>query len=240
MLTGLYHAASALRSSEQQHEVISQNLAHAQMPGYRRLTARSGNQGGDFGAELDAASQGGGNVSVDFSQGPLVRTDRTLDVALQGDGFFVVEGPGNKPLYTRNGTFRLDENGKLQTLDGMAVQGENGPIEIPESAPFGSISIGEDGVIRVGRQQIDKLKLADFKEQDRAKLVQAGVTLFAAPGSAAPEEATPAVLQYMREGSNVSPILELVSMIEAQRRYEAAQKSISLLSDSVQRHIDQR
>lgn len=237
MLTGLYHAASALNSAERQHEVISQNLAHAQMPGYRRLVAQSGK--GSFEAELESAQAGNGRVAVDFTPGPIARTDHPLDVAIQGDGFFAVEGPKQQTLYTRNGTFRLSEDHHLQTVDGFNVLDEGGrPIEIPENTAIRTLTITEDGSIRAGTQNVAKLKLVDFEH--REKLQQAGITLFSAPDSAQVKDVQPALLQNYREGSNVAPVLELVSMIEAQRRYESAQKSITLLSDSVRRHIDQK
>jgi flagellar basal body rod protein FlgG len=241
MLTGLYSAGTAMESASRQHEVIAQNLAHAQMPGYRRMMIRNASFESGFDEELRVAVQrqalgtDSQEIVFDFSQGNLEQTEHPLDVALQGDGFFVVAGP-HGPLYTRNGVFRLDADGNLVTADHRAVQGSSGDITIPQDAPFASIQIGKDGTVFANGVQAGQLKIVRFESPHQ--LTPAGVTLFAAPLGVNPLAADATVLQGMRERSNVSPIQEMVDLIGAQRRHEAAQRSMSLINESLEKHIN--
>lgn len=244
MLTGLYSAGTAMQAASRHHEVIAQNLAHAQMPGYRRLTVRHGSFESALNEEMQAAvarqSMGtdASELAVDFSQGTIEQTDHPLDVALQGKGFFAIEGPDG-PLYTRNGTFQLNEQGQIVTGDGMLVRGSGGgEIAIPPGVAFKDIQILKDGRILAGDMEAGRLEIVDFDAPQR--LIRAGVTVFSAPPGLVPHESDATVLQGMRERSNVSPVQELVEMIDAQRRHEAAQRSMTLLSDAIRRHIDLR
>lgn len=240
MLTGLYSAGTAMEAATRHHEVVAHNLAHAHMPGYRRQLVRHAS----FESALQEEMQGSVNrqamgtssseVVTDFTIGSMSRTDHALDVALQGPGFFVVEGPQG-PLYTRNGAFQLDATGQLVTIDGLPVQGSGGPITIPTDVPSNAIEIAQDGSISAAGSRLGKLQIVDFEEPQR--LTKAGITLYAADGLAPQEVDTP-LLQGMREGSNVSPVQELVELINAQRRQEAAQRSMTLLSESISKNID--
>lgn len=240
MLSGLYNAAAAMETSSRYHEVIAQNLAHAQMPGYRRMSLKQAS----FQSGLEQAQQAGGaesgggngNVRVDFSAGPYERTERQFDFAIQGEGFFEIEGP-DRMLYTRNGTFHLDEQGRLVTADGLLVRGGNGTITIPAEVALADVSIAKDGTFRAGEEVFGQLTVYRF---ERPELLEpAGVTLFAAPDEAEKSVSTEAlVLQGTRERSNVHPIQELVEMIAAQRRHESAERSMKMITQSIQRHID--
>jgi flagellar basal-body rod protein FlgF len=240
MLTSLYSAAAGMDASTARHEVTSRNLAHMQHPGYRRLLVRQH----DFREALQAqespesGSPGvaqGLEIYTDFTPGPMDTTGRKLDVAIQGEGFFAVQGP-NGPLYTRNGAFQLNENGELVTADGLLVEGKGGSLTIPATASVETLSIGADGSLSVDGQQIGALEVVRFADPQR--LEAAGVSLYGAPPDMPAEPVDAVVVQGARERSNVSAIDELVSLIAASRHYEAAQRALQTVSQSVERHTN--
>ncbi|WP_437227766.1 flagellar hook-basal body protein [Planctomicrobium sp. SH661] len=241
MLNGLYSASSAMDAAAKRHEVIAQNLAHAQMPGYRRQSVMQSSKETQFDEELRNAVQfeshgvNSDKIRTDFSQGAMERTNHPLDMAIQGAGFFVVEGPKG-PLYTRNGTFQLDQENRLVTADMLPVRSSGGDITVPPNTPLSDIRVGIDGTIFARQVEIGKLEIVNFS--DPQKLQSAGATLFSAPQELSPEEVNPMIVQNVRERSNVSPIQELVDLIAAQRQHEAAQRSMSTLSESVGKYIN--
>lgn len=241
MITGLYSAGSAMEASARQHELISQNLAHAQMPGYRRQSIRHATMEQQFHEDYrnsvnrQAMGTSSQEVMTDFSPGIMEKTGQPLDVALEGDGFFVVEGP-NGPLYTRNGVFQLDPNGKLVTADYLPVQGKDGEISLPLDISMSAIHIDPQGRIFAENTEIAQLDIVTFN--DPHKLVRFGTTLFQAPEGTVPQDADAQLIQGSRERSNVFAIQELVELIATQRRQEAAQKSMLLLTEAVGKHIN--
>jgi len=238
MLPGLYSAATALTAAEKNHETIARNLAHVDVSGYRRQIAifePFAAHGADT-AAADNVPPGGvgtqvGSVRTDFTQGPLQATGRNLDLAITGDGYFVIEGPDG-PLYTRNGTFHVDSEGRLVTADGRAVIGDGGSISFPAQTAPAQITFGRDGSIRADGADVGSLRLVSFA--DNQQLVPVGTTLFQAPPDLQPDPATGSVQQGAREASNVSAVDELVRMIVGMRHYEAAQQTLRALADALE------
>lgn len=241
MLNGLYSASSAMDAATRRHEVISQNLAHAQMPGYRRQTVMHSTRESHFEDSMREALQYElhgvtcDKTSTDFTPGTMERTDHPLDMAIQGDGFFVVNGPTG-PLYTRNGAFQIDSEGRLVTGDQMAVQGTNGELMLPPNTSISSLRLGQDGTLFADSTEIGKLRIVNFS--DPQKLESKGVTLYASPLDMPAHDIAATVFQNMRERSNVSPIQELVDMIAAQRQQEAAQRSMIAISEAVGKNVN--
>ncbi len=244
MLTGLYSAASAMDTAAQRHDVIANNLAHAQHPGYRRRVPVDGTfeskllgDAADPEAEPPLSTLGtssAGNI-VDFTPGPFIQTGRSLDFAIQGDGFFVVEGP-NGPLYTRNGVFTLDAEGQLVTADGLAVSGGSGPIQLPPETSLEQLRITRDGKLVEGTQELGEIRIVSFENPEL--LQAAGVSLFQAPDDVFPVDSEAFVVQGTREGSNVSPVLEMVRMIDGMRQYEAAANALKAITEAVQQNVN--
>src|SRR5262245_50810092 len=118
MVPGLYSAASSMRADERNHEIIAMNLANASLPGYRRqvTSVQSFDQILETSAGVERSATGiqANLAETDFTQGELQHTGRALDVALRGDGFFVLDGPRG-PIYTRNGAFQLTGTGELRS-----------------------------------------------------------------------------------------------------------------------------
>lgn len=241
MLSGLYAASTALHAAELSHEVIARNLAHSNVPGFRRAIASfetfepnsaSGapdqNQSETLGTQLQ-------DVRYDFQQGPIQRSGRALDVAINGDGFFELEGP-NGPLYTRSGVFFLGDDGTLVNTDGIPVLGEGGPISIPAGASPNDVELDDAGRIQVKGFEVGQLKLVSFA--DNGRLVPEGTTSFRAPPDLVLQPSEAKVLQGGREMSNVSSVHELVRMIAGMRHYEASQKALRTIGDSIHQVTD--
>jgi len=162
-------------------------------------------------------------VGSDFSSGPLQLTGRDLDVAVKGKGFIAVQMPDGTEAYTRNGALQMNENGLLTNTQGFAIQGDGGPITVP---PEVSVSIGGDGTISTiatttkpgAPTVLGRLKLVNPAEQD---LVRGDDGLFRLKtGVAADADPQVAVAGGALEGSNVSPIDSMVTMISLARSFD--------------------
>ncbi|MCA9167629.1 MAG: flagellar basal-body rod protein FlgF [Planctomycetales bacterium] len=235
MLTGLYSAASGLQAAERIHDVIAENLAHLNVPGYRGQSIATQTFEQAMQGALERPSPEGhgavvAQIATDFTPGATAQTGRPLDVSISGDGFFEVAGP-NGPLYTRNGVFQVNQDRQIVTSDGLVVQGTTGPITLADNATTEDINISRDGNVSVNGQTLDQLRLVSFA--DKRQLTRVGTTLFSAPPAQAPQPADVTVMQGVRELSNVSAVGEMVRMIWGTRHYEAAQKAMSTLDEAI-------
>jgi flagellar basal body rod protein FlgG len=166
----------------------------------------------------------------DFRPGPLQQTGHTYDLALSDpDRFFVLDGP-NGPLYTRNGSFFRTAAGQLVSQAGYALQGEGGPLAVPANAT--QVVVAGDGSVSADGAPVGAVRLVRFA--DVSKLTAAGPTLYTAPPDAGATDAPGRVLQGYREGSNVQPADAMVRLIVASRYYDAAQRALRTISESVQ------
>lgn len=235
----IYTAMNGAKQTFDQQAVASHNLANVSTPGFRaQLTAMQSvpvDGDGFKTRELPLAS----TMGSDFKTGPIMTTDRPLDVALKGDGWIAVQQEDGTEAYTRRGDMQIDRNGQLSIL-GNAVLGENGPINIPVDS---QISIGSNGsisVIQAGQRpdsiaQVDRIKVV---KSDGSQLERQDNGLFMpAEGAevrtlAADEDAQ--LVSGALEGSNMSPTEAMVSMINSQRRYEMQMKVISSASENDQ------
>ncbi|HLJ94164.1 MAG TPA: flagellar hook basal-body protein [Gemmataceae bacterium] len=235
MIRGLYDAATALSEALVNQEVRAANLANATSTGYRS----QGYAYGTFAATLDQAvaavpttgpgSAGVSGIFTNFDPGPVQSTGNPLDVAITGDGYFVVDGPGGQ-LYTRNGAFELDSQGQLQTKSGLLVRGEGGPIAIPQGTS--RIIISSDGTVQADANPVGRLQLARVANP-RTSLQRVGDTLFQGPPPQPQlDTADIRVLQGYREGSNVQVVNEMISMLSGMRYYEASERALRTLSEA--------
>ncbi len=236
MLQGYYSAASGMRAALQNQDVLAQNLAHASVPGYRRqgLSFASYVATGSAPADGSKAPAPHGAAiaqhASSFVAGPIQQTGNPLECALQGDGFFVLDGPKG-PMYTRNGQFQLNAGGRLVNQSGYPVRGVGA---IPQSAA--KIQIAQDGTVMADSTSVGQLELVAFN--DPKQLVRAGTTLFQAPPGTTTQAFTGTLRQGYREGSNVQVVHEMVQMISGMRQYEAAGKAMRSLSDAMQQRIN--
>lgn len=234
MIRGMYSAASALVVASEQQEVTAYNLANSTMPGYRErgLVVES------FDRELGRAVPPTGDIVGartvqayhDFRPGSLQQTGQPYDLALgEPDRFFVLAGP-NGPLYTRNGVFFRTADGQLVNEAGYALQGDNGPISFTPNT--NQVIIASDGSVTGDGQPLGFLNIVRFTNP--AQLRAAGPTLYTAPQAAGLTPAPGRVLQGYREGSNVQPADAMVRLIIGARYYDAAQRSLRTMSESLQ------
>lgn len=209
--------------------IITHNLANISTAGYKRMCNA-------FSKTLESSQQfeetySPGSIDLnsafDFSQGSIVETGRPLDLALYGNGFFVIETPEG-PLYTRNGIFHTNANGQIVNSEGKLVAGEAGPISIPSGVGHSELSISSDGSIFAKGVAVGKFRLVDFQDNEN-KLIPAGANCFRMPEvDIVPVAAEHIVVkQRYQEASNVKMIDELVDMIMVTRLYEANMKLLS-------------
>jgi flagellar basal-body rod protein FlgG len=172
--------------------------------------------------------------ATDFTPGVLRETGRPLDVALDGDGFLVVQTPRGE-RYTRAGALTVDASGQLVTQRGELIVGENGPITIRRGK--GDLGIGTDGSISVDGQPAGKLRIVRFNDA-RAALKKEGDSVFMATGKEEPQDANGTrVVQGVLELSNVNAVTEMATMMHNSREFDSLQRSITLMMNDIGRKV---
>lgn len=247
MIRSLYTAATGMEAQQLNIDVIANNLANVNTTGFKRSrvdfqdllyqTIRTAGAAQAQGVQIPTGIQVGlgtrvASVQKLFTQGDFQMTGNKLDVLIEGNGFFQVMLPSGNLAYTRDGSFKIDGQGRLVTSDGYPVQPE---ITIPAGAK--EISIGEDGTVSAtlaGQstpQELGQIQLVGFTNP--AGLESLGRNLFAqTEASGEPVPGTPGqdglgtLAQGYVEMSNVKVVEEMVNMIIAQRAYEVNSKSI--------------
>ncbi|MDN5870094.1 MAG: flagellar basal-body rod protein FlgF [Nitrococcus sp.] len=223
-MTGAKHALKA-------QQVISNNLANANTPGFRA----------DLHALLSRPVTGPGYPSRVYSvetslgsslaQGHLMSTGRELDVAINGEGWLAVQARDGTEAYTRRGDLRITDGGLLQTGSGQLVLGNAGPVAIP---PAKKVTIGQDGTITViplGQSAnapvvVDRLRLVNPPPE---ALHKGEDGLFRLEGGAvATADAGVSVVSGALEASNVNTVEALVNMIDNARHFETYVKLIEI------------
>src|SRR5262245_29268429 len=223
-----YIALSGLRARVDDLDRLADDIANVGTSGYKgQREARASAERAVFADTLATAIDTTfGGQRLDVSAGAFAMTGRDLDVAIDGDGFFVVE-TASGPRYTRNGHFTMGADRKLIAEDGAVVRGEGGPITLGE----GDIRIDEDGTIWTGDQQAGKLAVVTFDRPDQLVREQ-GARLRADGQTAKPANVT-VVRGGALEQSNVSMAGRLAELTTVQRSFEALQKAIGMLMNDV-------
>lgn len=231
-MASVFEATStSISSLNQEYATITHNLANISTAGYKRrvnafsqILDRVTGSAGEGGAPTPA-------LGIDFSQGHLVQTSRSLDVALKGKGFLVIETPSG-PLYSRNGSLELNGQGQIVDSKGRIVSGEGGAITVPKEISTADLNISAEGKINAGALAIGKLKIVEFGNP-AAELTPAGENCFSATGTTQPKVATEtSVSQGYQESSNVNSMEELVGLITVTRLYESSMKVLTSRSDA--------
>ena len=255
----MHIARTGLDAQDMRMRVISNNLANVNTTGFKRdraafetlsyqtVTAAGAASSSDTkyatGLNLGTGVRIQGTARID-TQGAMQTTGNSLDLALDGDGYFQVQMPGGQLGYTRSGNFSRSPEGLLVTSEGYQVQPG---ITVPEGTT--NITIGQDGTVSAtvagtdGSTQIGQIQVATFP--NGAGLQQSGDNYLletTASGAAnlgvAGEDGRGKVRQGMLEASNVNVVEELVDMIECQRAYEVNSKMISA-SDDMLKYVNQ-
>ncbi len=217
-----------MTASERRLRALTTNLANVGTTGFKRVASVSRGEVVTGRNAQHAVVKT--ETQVDWTQGPIERTDVATDFALQGEGFFAVEGPEGE-VYTRDGRFHLDEAGTLVTEEGYPVawSGGRGSID-PVGEP---LRVGADGSVTQGPRSVGRLKIVDFADKGTLQEIQRGY--FRADPGAAVLPSTAEVHQFALEGANVSSVEELVRLIETQRAFEAGSNVVQLISQTYQR-----
>lgn len=199
-------------------QVVANNIANLSTTGFR--------QEGVIFSEFVQSVEGGPSVSMasarahdtSLVQGALTRTDNSLDFAIEGDGFFVIETPAGDRL-TRSGSFSASAEGDLVTNDGLRVLDAGGaPIFVPPGAS--QIKAAADGTLSADGQPIAQIGVV--QPTDPLSLQREDGVMFNAADGYEPVE-NPRVVQGFVEGSNVDPVGQIARMITVQRAYELGQ-----------------
>jgi flagellar basal body rod protein FlgG len=246
MNIGLYQSASALSALERWQDSVSQNIASSQTTGYRTHTVNfSSHSAGEI--QPDSRARVGHDsgvpmlfpkvsTGINFVSGETQPTRRELDVAIQGDGFFEVQLPDGARAYTRSGEFHLRSDRTLVTAAGNEVLAEGGgPITL---LPNGSaLTINRDGTMFQGDTSLGRISVQKFADNSQLNAIAGG---FFVPAVGTPPLAVekPELLQGYLEGSNVTPMREMVDLICISRAYEANQKIISCVDQQLQKTLD--
>lgn len=199
--------------------IVANNIANANTTGFRAEGMMFSEYVSNLGADHPSLSMATARVrDTVMTQGTLNQTGGTFDLAVEGDGFFLIQTPQGERL-TRAGAFTPNENGDLVTNDGYPVLDAGGaPVFIPQG--LGTVAIAPDGTLSAGGQPIGQLGLV--LPNDPNAMTREGGTRFEATGgyTAAPDGR---MLQGFLEASNVNPTLQIARMIEVQRAYELGQ-----------------
>ncbi len=235
MENALYVGLSRQVVLQRQLSVIANNIANADTPGYKAQRMQFGMYMVDAGRDSaggrpEMAMVVDRSVVRDTRGGQLERTGSPMDLAIQGNGYLVVETESG-PRYTRAGRLAVDDEGRLVDNNRLPILGDDDqPITIPRGS--GTLDIAPDGSISGEFGPIGRLKLVSFEREGEMKSLGRGLLA----SNEAPEEATDArISQGMLEGSNVQPVLEMTRMIEIARQYQSTQR---LLQDEHNRQRD--
>jgi flagellar basal-body rod protein FlgF len=214
-----YVTLSRQTALSRQMEVIANNMANVSTPAFKGESVLFAEvlQRTSTGETLSFAQDRGSSRNT--AAGPLTATGNTLDFAIQGDGYFVVETEDGE-RYTRSGRFQLDSQGRLVTHEGNAILGATGQPIVTRPGD-GPIEVTRDGVISAARGIIGRIEVVSFENEQSLRKTAGG--LYATDERSTPSEDAE-IIQGMIEQSNVEPVLEITRMITLMRSFTSAQK----------------
>ncbi|MAM61848.1 flagellar hook-basal body complex protein [Maritimibacter sp. UBA3975] len=200
-------------------QAVANNIANASTTGYRREGVIFSEFVAALGADDPSLSMATANVrDTRMEQGPLTQTGGSFDFAIEGDGFFMIEGPMG-PMLTRAGSFTPNQAGELVTPDGFRLlDGGAAPIFVP---PDAQIAVAADGTVSADGDPVGGLGL--FLPADPNDIRHRDGVRFEVPGGTVPVIEGAVILQGFLENSNVDAVGEIARMIEIQRAYEQGQ-----------------
>ncbi len=255
MLRSLYTAATGMIAQQMQIDVTSNNIANVNTIGYKKQRAEFADlmyqtmEYAGTSTSMDTVSPTGIEVglgvrptaiSKQFTQGNFKETSNPLDMAITGQGFFQIELPDGETAYTRNGSFKLDDEGSIVNSDGYKMIPE---MTIPDDAT--QISIGSDGTVSI--LQAGQTEMADIGQIELANFINpaglhslgdnnfidtsaSGDVIVGTPGL----DGFGQTKQNFVEMSNVQLVEEMTDLITGQRAYEANSKSITTSDEMLQ------
>jgi len=233
--SGIYTAYSGMQAQLDALEMLANNLANINTTAFKEEKAfftylnqslGTSEGTGDLNEAMNRSVRTLGTVNT--AEGSLSPTGRDLDIAIEGNGFLVIDTPRGI-RYTRNGSLRLNTQSVLTTSDGYPVLGAN---RRPITLGPGKVHINLDGEVSLDDSAVDRMKIVSF--DDLSKLEKEGGSLFISRAGQSSEKASDATVKsgYL-EQSNVNAVTSVVQMVEILRHFEAIQKSVNLLMNDI-------
>lgn len=219
----LYVSMSGAAETMRAQAIQANNLANVATSGFRSeySQARAMPVFGDgFPSRVYAMTESPG---VKYAPGTISQTGNDMDMAINGDGWFVVQDASGKEAYTRAGEFNIDPSGVMRTRDGLAVMGGGAPLVVP---PYEKVEVGSDGTVSVrslgqGAESMTVAGRIKLVNPDVTKLTRGEDGLYRMiDGSSAPEAAGVKVVTGAVEGSNVNAVEALTQIINLSRQFE--------------------
>ena len=223
----IYTAMTGAKHLLYRQDALAQNLANAHTTGYRADTVAFRSvpvQGQEAGTRAFVVES---TTGADFRPGPMLATGRSLDVAVQGDGWLAVQALDGTEAYTRAGSLQIGADGALQLPNGLLVLGDGGPINAPANA---QLSVAADGTISAttpGAKAVTTVGRLKLVNPPAAQLTKGTDGLFRSFEGDAPADASVRIADGTLEGSNVNVVEALVGMIAVARQFELQMKLLA-------------
>jgi flagellar basal-body rod protein FlgG len=221
MLEGLYSAAAGMAAQQEQLDAISNDLANVSTSGYKServafsdLLYNTVDLAGTV--STDGAGARAAVIGRSETEGSLQETGNPLDLAIEGDGYFEVTGPGGKVALTREGTFGVDASGTIVNAQGNRLVP---PIKLPAGVEPSDVSIAPDGTVTAGSHKLGKINLVTVTSPEHL-LSNGSGELTPTAASGAPHAATGKIRQGALETSNVNMAGEMALLVTTQRNYQ--------------------
>ena len=241
MNVSLYQAAAAMNASSRWQDAIADNLVASSTPGARKVNVSF--------AAVQAALTPGPNglkspshaipamiTSASFQQGPLRPTNLPTDLAVDGPGFLEVQMANGSHAFTRDGELQFNAQGQLVTKQGLLVLGDGGPIQMDPSNPA-PLSVSPTGQVSQGSSAKGHIKLVEFNQPGLLMPVGGGCYMANNPQVQSSPAQSSTVRQGFLETSSSTPTVEMASLINAMRSFEANQKVMQMQDDRMGRVI---
>ncbi|GBD90567.1 flagellar basal-body rod protein FlgG [bacterium BMS3Abin04] len=224
MVKGLYYAAKSLHEKIRNIQIVANNLANINTTGFKREIP--------FSEYMERANKKSLMQITDFTEGALIKTDNPFNLAISGKGFFAVQTNRGIEL-TKNGKFKINNDGFLVTEDGNKVLGRNGEISFLDNLfkKGNQVTISSNVEVKVGKNVVNQLMIV--KPDDQSNLIRTeGQKYYSLDEVYNPaNEKDFKVMQGYLEESNTNPIVEMQAMIQLEKDFEASQKMVTSLDN---------
>ena len=229
---------SGIEAADERVKSLMSNMVNAETPGFRKSDVVQTS----FPLELAAAERRLASMRpevesayYDYAPGALIRTGNSTDLAIGGDGFFVISTPWGES-FTRDGRFALNKDGQLVTVSGgHLVLGKRGPIIVPAGSEVEVTNLGE---IKVDGATVDSIRIADVPDKGMLEAVSGSVMRSKAPGAIFYDKESPNVVQGYVESSNVSMVDEMMNLVMVSRLYGINVKVIQARDANLSRAVE--
>lgn len=239
MVKGLYTATLGMKPLMKKQDIISNNLANANTTAFKKsdLFVRTylehiNNDTDDPFLNDEMAID---EVEIDFTSGPITITENPFDLAIEGKGFFNVKDSSGETVYTKTGSFNKSADGFLITKQGNRVLDETGNSISIDGKNFNVLS---DGYIEIDGRITNKLKLTNFESPHNFRKLGDGNYGTTAKSVEIKNEKN-YIRQGFLEGSNVSPVNQMVQMLSTFRNYESNQKAIHAIDETLNKAVNE-